>query len=271
MTQRAVRTQAAVLVDAHCHIDTPELARQLPAVLELMRRNGVGLALCAGVSVEGLPSILALARAHREILAAVGVHPEHTEGHDPTLAELIALAQAPEIIAIGETGLDYYWHKDQPEWQRERFRTHIRAARACGKPLVVHNRDATADVLRLLHEEGAAAVGGMMHCFTESWAVAETVLALGFHVSLSGIVTFKNALQVQEVARRVPLDRLLLETDSPYLAPVPYRGKLNQPGYVRHVAEAVAALRGMPVDTLIRATTDNFLRLFPYSRTRVES
>ena len=269
MTQRAVRTQAAVLVDAHCHIDTPELARQLPAVLELMRRNGVGLALCAGVSVEGLPSILALARAHREILATVGVHPEHTEGHDPTLDELIALAQAPEIIAIGETGLDYYWHKDQPEWQRERFRTHIRAARECGKPLVVHNRDATQDVLRLLREEGAEAVGGIMHCFTESWEVAQEVLALGFYISISGIVTFKNALQVKEVARRLPLDRLLLETDSPYLAPVPYRGKLNQPGYVRHVAEEVARLRGMAVDELVRASTENFLRLFPYSSTRL--
>lgn len=261
--------RALPLVDSHCHIDFPELAKNLSGVLDRMRENGVGLAVCAGVSIEGFPQILELAQENPQLLATVGVHPEHTEGHDPTQAELVELAQAPEVIAIGETGLDYYWHKDQPEWQRERFRTHIRAARECGKPLVVHNRDATQDVLRLLREEGAEAVGGIMHCFTESWEVAQEVLALGFYISISGIVTFKNALQVKEVARRLPLDRLLLETDSPYLAPVPYRGKLNQPGYVRHVAEEVARLRGMALDELIRASTENFLRLFPYSSTRL--
>ena len=261
--------RALPLVDSHCHIDFPELAKNLSGVLDRMRENGVGLAVCAGVSIEGFPQILELAQENPQLLATVGVHPEHTEGHDPTQAELVELALAQEVIAIGETGLDYYWHKDQPEWQRERFRTHIRAARECGKPLVVHNRDATQDVLRLLREEGAEAVGGIMHCFTESWEVAQEVLALGFYISISGIVTFKNALQVKEVARRLPLDRLLLETDSPYLAPVPYRGKLNQPGYVRHVAEEVARLRGMAVDELVRASTENFLRLFPYSSTRL--
>ena len=260
-----------MFVDSHCHINFPDLADRLPALFDRMAANQVSHALCISVELEKFPEVRALAEAHPHVFASVGVHPDHEDCTEPSVDELVALADHPRVVAIGETGLDYFRLTGDLEWQRERFRTHIRAARACGKPLVVHNRDATADVLRLLHEEGAAAVGGMMHCFTESWAVAETVLALGFHVSLSGIVTFKNALQVQEVARRVPLDRLLLETDSPYLAPVPYRGKLNQPGYVRHVAEAVAALRGMPVDTLIRAMTDNFLRLFPCSRTRVES
>ncbi len=171
------------------------------------------------------------------------------------------------IVVVGETGLDYYWHKDQPEWQRERFRTHIRAAIEVGKPLVVHNREATADTLRIMAEEGAGQVGGILHCFTEPWAVAEEALALGFHISISGIVTFKNALIVKDVASRVPLDRLLIETDSPYLAPVPFRGKLNQPGYVKYVAEEVARLRGIPTEEVANATTDNFFRLFPQTRT----
>ena len=170
------------------------------------------------------------------------------------------------MIGIGETGLDYYWHKDAPEWQRERFRTHIRAARRAGKPLVVHNRDATVDTLRVLAEENAGEVGGVMHCFTESWDVAEQALDLGFYISISGIVTFKNALVVKDVARRVPLDRLLVETDAPYLAPVPFRGKINQPAYVRHVAEEIAGLRGIPYATLAAATTDNFFRLFSMDR-----
>ena len=178
----------------------------------------------------------------------------------------MALAQHPKVIAIGEMGLDYYWQKDAPEWQRDRFRVHIRAAIETGKPLVIHNRDATADTLRVMAEEGAGQVGGILHCFTETWEVAEAALNLGFHISLSGIVTFKNALIVKEVARRVPLDRLLVETDAPYLAPVPFRGKLNQPGYVRHVAEEIATLRGLSFDEVASATTENFLRLFPQVR-----
>ena len=257
------------LVDSHCHVDFKELLKNIPDVIDLMMENGVSLALCAGVDIEGFPTILELAQTYPQFLAAVGVHPENTGGHEPDLAELVRLARSPEVIAIGETGLDYYWHKDQPEWQRERFRVHIRAARECGKPLVVHNRDATPDVLRLLREEGAQEVGGVMHCFTESWEVAQEALALDFYISFSGIVTFKNALQVKDVARRVPLERLLLETDSPYLAPVPYRGKLNQPGYVRYVAEEVARLRDLTVAELVRASTENFLRLFPYSSTRL--
>jgi len=256
-----------MLVDSHCHLDLPDLAESLPQRLELMQRNDVGCAVCIGVTLEDCPRVLALADAYPHILASVGVHPETTDVHEPTVAELVELAQHPKVIAIGETGLDYYWHKDAPEWQRERFRTHIRAAHQLGKPLVIHNREATADTLRLMSEEGAEKVGGIMHCFTETWDVAEAVLALGFHISISGIVTFKNALVVKEVARRVPLDRLLIETDAPYLAPVPYRGKINQPGYVKHVAEEIARLRDISFEEVATATTDNFFRLFPHART----
>lgn len=258
-----------MLVDSHCHLDFPDLADNLPQILQLMAQNDVGCAVCIGVNLEDLPRVLALAEAHPQILASVGVHPETTEAREPSVAELVQLASHPRVIAIGETGLDYYWHKDKPEWQRERFRTHIRAARESGKPLVIHTRDSAADTLRLMQEEGAGAVGGIMHCFTESWEVAEAALAQGFHISLSGIVTFKNALLVKDVARRVPLDRLLVETDSPYLAPVPYRGKTNQPGYVRHVAEEVARLRGLDYEEVVAASTDNFFRLFPEARTRI--
>jgi TatD DNase family protein len=258
-----------MLVDSHCHIDFPELAENLPQILDLMQKNKVGCTVCIGVNLEDLPRILSLAEAHPNIFASVGVHPEAADAREPTLAELVNLARHPKVIAIGETGLDYYWHKDAPEWQRERFRTHIRAAIEAGKPLVIHNREATSDTLRLLSEEGAGQVGGIMHCFTENWDVAKAALALGFHISLSGIVTFRNALIIKDVARRVPLDRLLIETDSPYLAPMPYRGKTNQPGYVVHVAEEIARLRNISFEEVARATTDNFFRLFPHARTRI--
>lgn len=251
-----------MLVDSHCHLDLPELAGNLPQLLEAMQRNDVGCAVCIGVTLEDFPRILALAEAHPNILATVGVHPENTGVKEPTVDELVRLASHPKVVGIGETGLDYYWHKDAPEWQRERFRTHIRAAREAGKPLVVHNRDATADTLRVLEEEKAGNVGGVLHCFTETWEVAQRALDLGFYISLSGIVTFKNAQIVKDVARRVPLDRLLVETDAPYLAPVPFRGKINQPAYVRHVAEEIAALRGIAYADVAAATTENFQRLF---------
>lgn len=251
-----------MLVDSHCHLDFPDLVARLPELLANMQDNGVGAAACIGVSLEDLPQILALAEAHDNLYATVGVHPEYLDTEEPDVDRLVSLASHPKVIAIGETGLDYYWQKDKPEWQRQRFRTHIRAARACGKPLVVHTRDSAGDTLRQLAEEGAGAVGGVMHCFTENWDVARQALDLGFHISLSGIVTFKNAVAVKDVARRVPLDRLLVETDSPYLAPVPYRGKTNQPAYVRYVAEEIATLRGDSVDNIARATTDNFFRLF---------
>lgn len=258
-----------MLVDSHCHLDFPDLAANLSPILELMQANDVGCAVCIGVSLENLPRVLALADEYPHIFASVGVHPESTDAREPRVADLVKLAGHPKVIAIGETGLDYYWHKDAPEWQRERFRTHIRAARESGKPLVIHTRDATADTLRLMQEERAGEVGGIMHCFTESWDVAEAALAQGFHISLSGIVTFKNALQVKEVAKRVPLDRLLIETDAPYLAPAPYRGKTNQPGYVKHVAEEIARLREMSYEEVAAATSANFFRLFPDVQARL--
>ncbi len=255
-----------MIVDSHCHLDFPDLAQRLPEVLQRMQENDVGVAVCIGVNLEDFPRVLALAEQDQRLYATVGVHPEYTEVEEPDVARLLALAAHPKVIAIGETGLDYYWQKDRPEWQRERFRTHIRAARACGKPLVVHTRESAEDTLRVLREEGADAVGGVMHCFTEDWEIARAALDLGFYLSFSGIVTFKNATIVKDVASRCPLDRLLVETDAPYLAPVPYRGKPNEPAYVRYVAEEIARLRGLPADEVIAASTDNFFSLFSHAR-----
>ncbi len=251
-----------MLVDSHCHLDFPDLAARLPDVLRRMAENDVGAAVCIGVNLEDFPGVIALAERHPQLFATVGVHPEYTDVEEPDVERLVALADHPKVIAIGETGLDYYWQKDRPEWQRDRFRTHIRAARQCGKPLVVHTRDSAVDTLRLLKEEGAEAVGGVMHCFTENWDIARLALDLGFYLSFSGIVTFKNATAVKEVARLCPLDRLLVETDSPYLAPVPYRGKPNEPAYVRHVAEEIARLRSLSLEAVDQASTDNFFSLF---------
>ena len=251
-----------MFIDSHCHIDSAELLELGEALFDAMREAGVDYALCAGVSLESLPGALAIARSRNNVFCAVAVHPENPEGEEPDAMRLAELAAQDRIVAIGETGLDYYWQKDKPEWQRERFRQHIRAARLCGKPLIIHTRDAAEDTLRLLCEECAADVGGVMHCFTENWAIAEEALALGFYISISGIVTFKNALQVKEVASKVPLERLLIETDAPYLAPVPYRGKLNQPAYVPHVAAEIARLRGLDVEAIATATSANFFTLF---------
>lgn len=255
-----------MLIDSHCHLDFPDLSGRLPEVLAAMRDNGVDAAVCIGVNLEDLPGALSLAESHDHLYATVGVHPEYQDAEEPTIERLVALAAHPKVIAVGETGLDYYWQKDKPEWQRQRFRNHIRAAKACGKPLVVHTRDSADDTLRVLAAEGAETVGGVMHCFTESWEVAQRALALGFYISFSGIVTFKNAAVIKEVARQAPLDRILVETDSPYLAPVPYRGKTNQPAYVRYVAEEIATLRGTSFDAIAAATTENFFRLFPTAR-----
>lgn len=251
-----------MLVDSHCHLDFPELAGNLPAILETMNTNGVEAALCVSVTLEDFPKVLAIAENHENLYASVGVHPDYPDLREPTVSELIELAEHPKVVAIGETGLDYYRLSGDLEWQRERFRTHIRAARACGKPLIIHTRSAADDTLRLMREEGADQAGGVMHCFTESWAVAEGALAMGFHISFSGIVTFKNAKDLKEVARRVPLDRLLIETDSPYLAPVPHRGKTNQPGWVKHVAEEIASLQNQPYSEIGAKTTRNFYKLF---------
>lgn len=256
------KVKPAMFVDSHCHLNFPDLAADLDRYLALMQDNKVSHALCVGVDMENLPQIFALAEEHENLFASVGVHPSHEEGEEPSVERLVELAQWQKVVAIGETGLDYYWHKDQPEWQRERFRNHIRAAKQVGLPLIIHTRESAADTLRILREEGAETVGGVMHCFTESWAVAEEALALGFHLSLSGIVTFKTATELKEVAKRIPLERLLIETDAPYLAPVPFRGKLNHPALVRHVAEHLADLRQMPLAELADATTRNFFNLF---------
>ncbi|AJX15819.1 TatD family hydrolase [Burkholderia ubonensis] len=259
-----------MFVDSHCHINFKGLADRLPAVLENMREHDVTHALCVSVDFETLPEVLAIAEAHDNVYASVGVHPDHEDAREPTLAELIELAAHPKVVAIGETGLDYYRLEGRSiadmEWQRERFRTHIRAATATLKPLIIHTRSSSEDTLRIMAEERAAVPGGVMHCFTEPWPVAEQALAQGFHISLSGIVTFKSATDVQDVARRVPLDRLLIETDSPYLAPVPYRGKPNEPAYVSHVGRFIASERGIAVEALADATTQNFFRLFKIAR-----
>jgi TatD DNase family protein len=249
-------------IDSHCHLNFPELAVNIDEVLAQMRHNDVTGALCVSVSLADFPQVLALAEQHPNIYASVGVHPDYEGVEEPDVARLVDLAQHSRVIAIGETGLDYFRLKGDLEWQRARFRNHIRAARECGKPLIIHTREAAADTLRIMAEENAAGAGGVMHCFTETWEVAEAALAMGFYISFSGIVTFKNAKQIKEVAQRVPLERILLETDAPYLAPVPHRGKLNQPAYVKHVAGEIALLRGMSVDEVGQRTTENFMRLF---------
>lgn len=252
-----------MFVDSHCHIDFPEFAEGAGQLLANMRAAGVGHALCVSVNLENFPRVLAVAQAHENVFASVGVHPDHDEGREPEVAELVELATHPKVVAIGETGLDYYrMARDEVDWQRARFRTHIRAARQAAKPLIIHTRSAAEDTLAIMAEEGAGEAGGVMHCFTESQAVADAALAMGFYISFSGIVTFKSAKALKEVARQVPLDRLLIETDSPYLAPVPHRGKRNEPAFVRHVAEEIAALRGIGLEEVAAASTRNFFTLF---------
>ncbi len=249
-------------IDSHCHINFPDLAGKLPEVFDLMARNQVSHALCISVELEKFPEIRALAEAHPNVYASVGVHPDHEDCTEPTVDELVALADHPKVVAIGETGLDYFRLTGDLEWQRERFRTHIRAARMTHKPLVIHTRAAADDTLRIMREEQAGEAGGVMHCFTESLVVAEAAIELGFYISFSGIVTFKNAVALREVAATIPLERILIETDSPYLAPVPHRGQTNQPGFVMHVAEEIARVRGMTPEAVGATTSENFFRLF---------
>lgn len=251
-----------MLVDSHCHLDFPELADALPELLERMAGAGVGAALCAGVTLERFPAVLEIARRHDRIYAAVGVHPDTQEGQEADVDTLVRLARDPKVVAIGETGLDYYRLEGDLEWQRRRFRVHIEAARRTGKPLIIHTRAARDDTLRILEEEDAGALGGVFHCFTEDRETAWKAVEMGFHVSFSGIVTFKNAQNLRDVAAELPLDRLLVETDAPYLAPTPHRGKTNEPAFVRHVAEEIARIRGLSLEDFARATTANFCRLF---------
>jgi TatD DNase family protein len=253
-------------IDSHCHIDFPELAARLPEVLGKMQENHVSHALCVSVDLPDFPRVLELAEKYPHIYASVGVHPDYENTPEPMVDELVRLSQHPKIVAIGETGLDYYRLQGDLEWQRERFRVHIRASRATGKPLIIHTRAAADDTLRLLREEGAGSdaggAAGVMHCFTESLEVAQAAIEMGFYISFSGIVTFKSARQLQEVAQAVPLERMLIETDAPYLAPVPHRGKMNEPGLVMHVAEFLAKLKGLPLERLARQTSENFFDLF---------
>ena len=231
-------------------------------VLAQMRQNEIVSALCVSVNLADFPQVLALAEQYPHIYASVGVHPDYEGVEEPEVGRLVELAQHPKVVAIGETGLDYFRLKGDLEWQRARFRTHIRAAREAGKPLIIHTREAASDTLRIMAEENAAEASGVMHCFTETWEMAQAALAMGFYISFSGIVTFKNAKQLKEVAQHVPLNRILIETDAPYLAPVPHRGKLNQPAYVKHVAEEIAVLRGISLEEVGQSTTENFARLF---------
>ena len=255
-----------MFIDSHCHINFPEFSERLPALFAKMAENQVSHALCVSVELDKFPEIRAMAEAHHQVYASVGVHPDYEETAEPSVDQLVELSQHPKVIAIGETGLDYFRLKGDLEWQRERFRVHIRASRASAKPLIIHTRAASEDTLRILEEEKASVhaggVAGVMHCFTESLPVAVAAMEMGFYISFSGIVTFKNAKELQEVARHVPLERMLIETDSPYLAPVPMRGKTNEPGFVKHVAEYLADLKGVSVDELARITSANFHTLF---------
>lgn len=251
-----------MFTDSHCHLDFPGLVEDLPHVLQRMREAQVTQALCISVQLETLPAVLSLAQSHANLYATVGVHPDYEDIQEPTVEELLELALQPKVIGIGETGLDYFRLTGDLEWQRDRFRTHIRAAKACQKPLIVHTRNAGDDTLKILSEEGANTCGGIIHCFTETLDFAKQALDLGFYLSFSGIVTFKNAADLREVVRYAPLDRILIETDSPYLAPVPHRGKTNEPSYVPHVAHTVAREKGISVEVVGMQTTRNFNRLF---------
>jgi TatD DNase family protein len=262
---------SAYLVDSHCHLDRLDLnpwQGQLDGALENAKQYGIGHMLCVSISLEEYPAILDIARAHDNVSVSVGVHPNECDGKEPDADELLRLADDPKVVAIGETGLDYFRQSKNSdlEWQRDRFRQHIAAAKQCGKPLIIHTRESTEDCVRLLKEEGADEVGGVMHCFVENWEIAKQCMDLNFYISFSGIVTFKSAIELQEVATKMPMDRMLVETDSPYLAPVPYRGKTNQPAYTRLVAEHIAGLRGTTVDVVAEQTTDNFFTLFKHAK-----
>jgi TatD DNase family protein len=255
-----------MLVDSHCHLNFPEFTENILAVRQLMLESEVGHALCVSVTLDKFPEVLALAEQYDNFYASVGVHPDYEDIEEPSFETLVALADHPKIVAIGETGLDYFRLTGDLEWQRKRFRTHIRAAINVGKPLIIHTRSAAEDTLRIMKEESAYQVGGVMHCFTETLDVALAAIDMGFYISFSGIVTFKNALQLKEVAQAIPLEKMLVETDSPYLAPAPFRGKTNQPAYVKYVAQEIANLRGNSLNEVMQATTKNFFTLFKHAK-----
>ncbi|HEY5703621.1 MAG TPA: TatD family hydrolase [Gammaproteobacteria bacterium] len=249
-----------LLVDSHCHI--PMIDAEINDLLGRASELGVGHMLCVAVDLDTYPDVLQLAKTHAYIFASVGVHPNQQVEREPGIDELVELASDPDVVAIGETGLDYYRSSGDLAWQRDRFRTHIKAAREINKPIIIHSRDARDDMIKIMREEGADQVAGVMHCFVDDWQTARAAMDLGFYISFSGIVTFKNAKEVQDVAQKIPLERLLVETDSPYLTPTPYRGKMNQPGYVHYVAKFLSELRGESFEKLAEATTNNFFTLF---------
>jgi TatD DNase family protein len=258
-----------MLVDSHCHLDRIDLAEfegSFDSLMAASRAAGVGHMLCVSVDLESFPAMHELVSPYDDVSISIGVHPDARDCREPEPGELANLAREHAAVAIGETGLDYYHARGDTAWQRERFRVHVRAAREAALPLIIHTRDAREDTIAILREEGADAVGGVMHCFTETWAMAEQAMELGFYISISGIVTFRNAENVREVARKVPADRLLIETDSPWLAPVPHRGKTNRPAWVAEVAIYIAELRGAGREVLEQITGENFFDLFQRAR-----
>lgn len=254
-----------MLVDSHCHLDTLDLTlfdNNMDNVLAAARQQEVEYFLCVCIDLENFPKVLELAQRYPNVYASVGLHPNSQAVTEPTEEQLISLAQDPDVVALGETGLDYYRNESDLEWQRERFRRHIQAAKAVNKPLIIHSRDAEADTLNIMQEAATENVKGVLHCFTGTLAMAEAAIEMGFYISFSGILTFKNATQLHEVARQIPLDSILIETDCPYLAPVPHRGKPNQPAYVRYVAEALADVKHLSYERVAEQTSENFFKLF---------
>lgn len=254
-----------MFIDSHCHLDRIDLSpyqNDFSLFMQAAKQQQIEKMLCVAIDLASYPAMLALVKDYSNIFLSVGVHP-NVENNEPlTAAQLLVLAENKQVIAIGETGLDYFRSSGDLSWQHQRFKTHIQVAKDLKKPLIIHNREAGDDVLALLKKEGADEVGGVIHCFTEDWAFAKKAMALNFYISFSGIVTFKNARAIQEAAKQIPDDKFLIETDSPYLSPVPFRGKPNYPIYVRHVAEQLALLRGVDIETIARQSTANFHALF---------
>ena len=250
-----------MLVDSHCHLDLIKNSNP-DTLVALAHAQGISHFLNVSIDLEHFPTLLEIARRINNVFASVGVHPNTSREVVVEIATLCRLANDSQIIAIGETGLDYFRSQGNLTWQQQRFRTHIQAAKEMNKPLIIHSRDAAEDTLRILCEENAATVGGIMHCFVEDWKIAQQAMEMGFYISFSGIITFKNAKKLQAVAKQIPLERMLVETDAPYLAPVPHRGKTNQPAYVKYVAEFIANLREETFETIAQVTTENFFRLF---------
>lgn len=258
-----------MLVDSHCHLDRLDLSPyqgDLNLAVEAASQAGVGHILCVAIDLPRLPDVLDIAERYDHIHASVGVHPLERADNAVSTAQLVELAQHPKVVAIGETGLDYYYSRETIDIQQQSFIDHLQAARECAKPVIIHSRDAREDTLALMAEHADQSLGGVMHCFTENWDMAQRAIEMNFYISLSGIVTFKNATELKEVAKKIPLDRLLIETDSPYLAPIPHRGKRNEPKYVTHVAQCIAELRGIDVQAVAEATTENYLNLFGIAR-----